>query len=63
MMRPSIPSPCIHVCTVEPKSQLCLGCGRSLPEIAQWSRFTPEEREAVTAELPARLKELEKVFE
>ena len=31
---PSIESPCIKVCAVDPRSGLCLGCGRSLAEIA-----------------------------
>ncbi|HAH11902.1 MAG TPA: DUF1289 domain-containing protein, partial [Alphaproteobacteria bacterium] len=29
-------SPCIRVCTIEPVSGYCRGCGRTMPEIAQW---------------------------
>lgn len=35
-------------------SGLCLGCFRTLGEIAGWSRLTPEERDRLMAELPER---------
>jgi len=58
-MRPAAPprpikTPCVQVCTVDAESGLCLGCRRTLPEIAAWSRLSPAEREAVMGELPAR---------
>jgi len=53
----SIETPCIAVCMIDPKSSLCLGCGRTLPEIARWGRMTSPERLAVMAELPARMSE------
>lgn len=40
------------------RSGLCLGCGRTLAEIAGWSRLTDERRAAIMAELPARLSDL-----
>jgi predicted Fe-S protein YdhL (DUF1289 family) len=49
-----IKTPCVQVCIVDGKSGLCLGCYRSLPEIAQWSRFDDLARERIMAELPAR---------
>lgn len=39
---------------VDGASSLCLGCFRTLPEIAGWSRLTDQERAAVMADLPAR---------
>jgi uncharacterized protein len=51
----SIESPCAKICTLEPESGLCLGCGRTLQEIANWSAFTESERASVMMELPARL--------
>jgi predicted Fe-S protein YdhL (DUF1289 family) len=39
---------------VDGASGLCLGCFRTLPEIAGWMRFTPEERAALMVELPTR---------
>jgi uncharacterized protein len=36
-------------------SGLCLGCGRTLDEIARWSAMSNEKRRAIMAELPARI--------
>ena len=47
-------TPCIKVCMVDGQSGLCLGCFRTLPEIARWERFSDEERLALMAALPAR---------
>ncbi len=33
---------------------VCVGCGRTLDEIARWSEMTDAERDAVMAELPRR---------
>ena len=51
----SIETPCIAVCMIDPKTNLCLGCGRTLPEIARWGRMDGAERQAVMALLPARM--------
>ena len=51
----SIETPCIAVCMIDPKSGLCLGCGRTLPEIARWPRMAREERLAVMAQLGPRM--------
>lgn len=48
-------TPCIAVCMMDPKSKLCFGCGRTLPEIARWHRMERAERLAVMALLPARM--------
>ncbi|MFY9953450.1 DUF1289 domain-containing protein [Bradyrhizobium sp.] len=48
-------TPCIAVCLISPKSSLCLGCGRTLPEIARWHRMESAERLAVMALLPRRM--------
>jgi predicted Fe-S protein YdhL (DUF1289 family) len=50
----AIATPCIQVCTVDGQSGLCLGCFRTLQEIAGWARFTDDERAALMAELPSR---------
>ena len=50
-------TPCIAVCMMDPKTKLCLGCGRTLPEIAQWHRLDSAQRLAVMAGLPARMAE------
>ena len=48
-------SPCIAVCMIDPKSGLCYGCGRTLPEIASWHRLESAERQAVMATLAQRM--------
>jgi predicted Fe-S protein YdhL (DUF1289 family) len=49
-----IRTPCVQVCTVDGESGLCLGCLRTLPEIAGWARLDEAERQRIMAELPAR---------
>jgi predicted Fe-S protein YdhL (DUF1289 family) len=48
-------TPCIAVCIIDSKTSLCLGCGRTLPEIARWHRIESAERLAVMALLQARM--------
>jgi uncharacterized protein len=52
-------TPCTGVCTIEPQSGLCLGCGRTLPEVARWGRISEEERLTIMTTLPARLAKLD----
>jgi len=47
-------TPCIDVCEMDASSGLCIGCGRTLDEIAGWADMSPEERRAIMAVLPAR---------
>lgn len=55
-LRPPAPikTPCVQVCAVDGQSGLCLGCFRTLREIAGWTRLSPEERDRVMSELPMR---------
>ena len=53
----SIETPCIAVCMIDPRTSLCFGCGRTLPEIARWHRMDSAERQAVMAELAERMRE------
>lgn len=57
-MLPPIKTPCIKVCIVDGASGHCLGCGRTLGEIAKWASFTASERDAVMAQLPPRMEAL-----
>jgi uncharacterized protein len=54
----SIQTPCTKVCTIDPDSLLCIGCGRTLDEIAQWSALTAAERARLMAQLPRRIAQL-----
>lgn len=58
--RAEIESPCIKLCVVHPEARLCVGCYRSIDEIGTWSRKTPDERQQIMAELPARASQLTK---
>jgi uncharacterized protein len=51
----AIASPCTKVCTIDPRSQLCRGCGRTLDEIARWLSLSDSERGRIMADLPTRL--------
>jgi len=52
--KPPLETPCIDVCEMDASSGLCIGCGRTLDEIAGWADMSPEERRAIMAVLPAR---------
>jgi uncharacterized protein len=40
---------------IDPRTNLCFGCGRTLGEIARWHRMESAERLAVMAQLPTRM--------
>ncbi|MBY2920598.1 DUF1289 domain-containing protein [Rhizobium leguminosarum] len=48
-------TPCIHVCSLEPATGFCAGCGRTLQEIGSWMSYSDTERRRIMALLPARL--------
>ena len=50
-----IESPCVKICTLDARSRVCLGCGRSIDEIARWTALSVAERARVMSELPARI--------
>ncbi|MGD8379545.1 MAG: DUF1289 domain-containing protein [Gammaproteobacteria bacterium] len=47
-------SPCVGICTLDER-EICLGCGRTLDEIAAWSRMSATEQQQVIERLPERL--------
>jgi len=50
-----IETPCVKICTLDAAQGLCLGCGRTVAEIAAWAGLTPAERRRVIDTLPERL--------
>lgn len=50
----TIASPCVKTCAVDGASGLCIGCLRTLNEIASWSTLTAEARARIMPELPNR---------
>jgi uncharacterized protein len=48
------PSPCTSVCELDTTSDICLGCGRLLDEIARWGAMSAEEKWEVLRRAEAR---------
>jgi predicted Fe-S protein YdhL (DUF1289 family) len=48
-------TPCIKVCVIDTLSALCIGCGRTIAEIAAWTAMGEAERLAVMAGLGERM--------
>jgi predicted Fe-S protein YdhL (DUF1289 family) len=42
-----VPSPCIGVCRLDEAATRCLGCLRTLDEIAAWSRAGEAQKRAI----------------
>ena len=47
-------SPCINICVMHPHEGICVGCYRTLDEIAGWAAMPAERRRQIIDELPAR---------
>jgi hypothetical protein len=52
-------TPCINICLLDEATRLCVGCGRTIDEIAGWAKMSDGERRAIMAALPVRKKRLE----
>jgi uncharacterized protein len=50
-----VSTPCTKVCAVSGRTGMCIGCGRTLREIAAWSDYDERQRRAIMDQLPARL--------
>ena len=48
-------TPCINVCSMDPATGFCMGCGRTIQEIGAWMSYSDAERARLMAILPARL--------
>lgn len=51
---PPIKTPCVKVCVVDGESGFCMGCYRTLQEVATWARIPEAERDAIMSELRSR---------
>ncbi|MGE0767149.1 MAG: DUF1289 domain-containing protein [Hyphomicrobiaceae bacterium] len=51
-----IETPCIGICNLDATSGFCTGCGRTMNEIASWSRLSPEQRRKIMSELAGRIR-------
>lgn len=52
--RDVVASPCTSVCTMDAAGAYCIGCFRTLDEIAAWSLLDNDAKREVIAALPAR---------
>lgn len=50
----TIASPCVGVCSIDRETRFCLGCFRSMEEIAHWSRYDDPKRLEVIEALRQR---------
>lgn len=48
-------TPCVQICVLDRRLALCVGCGRTLSEIAAWGGLDEASRLAIMATLEARL--------
>jgi len=48
-------TPCISVCVMMPGVDLCMGCGRTIDEIASWSAMTQDAQFTIMASLLSRM--------
>ena len=53
---PAIETPCVKICVLDHAAGMCVGCGRTLTEIEQWTRLSDAERRTIIDQLPARLR-------
>lgn len=49
-----VPSPCVSVCRLDPASGLCVGCLRTLDEIAAWGTLADGAKRAIWNDLEQR---------
>lgn len=50
-----VASPCVNICRLDQATGWCIGCGRTIDEIAGWSTRSYPARRAIRAALPARM--------
>lgn len=49
-------TPCVGICEMDARTALCVGCGRTLAEIARWGGMASAERRAIMATLDQRMR-------
>ncbi len=50
----AVETPCVQICVIDDVDGLCVGCARTLTEIAEWGNYSAAQRSTVMAQLPAR---------
>ena len=49
-----VASPCVNVCQIDPQTGYCMGCMRTIDEIADWLEMTNKEKQQVLDRLEQR---------
>ncbi|UCD70172.1 MAG: DUF1289 domain-containing protein [Betaproteobacteria bacterium] len=49
-------SPCVNICQINPETGYCVGCMRTIDEIAGWLEMTNEDKRQVLNQLEERRK-------
>lgn len=52
-MKPMVRSPCVNICALD-EQDLCVGCYRTGDEIADWGRYSDEQRQQVLQRVAER---------
>ena len=47
-------SPCTKVCTLDASGRICLGCRRTVEEIARWASYSDRQRREIMKALRKR---------
>lgn len=53
-----VPSPCVSICRMDDARRYCLGCLRTIDEIAGWSRMDDAAKRTVWAQIEQRVEQL-----
>lgn len=56
----AVESPCIKVCYMDEALNVCIGCWRTLDEIARWGMANDEEKKKIVKETETRKETLQK---
>lgn len=56
MTEASRETPCVGICEMDARTALCVGCGRTLAEIASWGGMASAERRAIMRTLDRRMR-------
>jgi predicted Fe-S protein YdhL (DUF1289 family) len=47
-------SPCINICKLD-ENKICIGCYRTLDEIANWTKYTDKEKQNIINQVQNRI--------
>lgn len=53
-----IKSPCNNICKMDLKNNFCIGCGRSIYQITNWSFYSEKERKKIIKNIKNKFKNI-----